>query len=223
MKAILTVLLFLVAYLGCGNQVALSQTTFYQDKTITVILGGPPGGTADLRTKAVTSLLRKHLPGNPAIVMEYMEAGGGRQAANHIYTRAKADGLTIGSMGPALIANAVLGAVGVQYDLAKLIYLGSPNSATQYLFLTHKEAGLVNLEKLRSTPGVRIGAQSVGHPIYITGRIFAHLLGMKDPKFVTGYSGPEVDMALTRREIDARVNSAETIFQRAPEWIERTW
>ena len=221
MKAILTVLLFLVAYLGCGNQVALSQATFYQDKTITVILGGPPGGTADLRTRAVTSLLRKHLPGNPTIVMEYMEAGGGRQAANHIYTRAKADGLTIGSMGPALIANAVLGAIGVQYDLAKLIYLGSPNSATQYLFLTHKEAGLVNLEKLRATPGVRIGAQSVGHPIYITGRIFAYLLGMKDPRFVTGYSGPEVDMALMRREIDARVNIAETIFQRSPDWIEK--
>ena len=153
--------------------------------------------------------------------MEYMEAGGGRQAANHIYTRAKADGLTIGSMGPALIANAVLGAIGVQYDLAKLIYLGSPNSITQYLFLTHKDAGLVNLETLRSTPGVRIGAQSVGHPIYITGRIFAHLLGLKDPKFVTGYSGPEVDMALMRREVDARANNAETIFQRSREWIDK--
>lgn len=98
MKDILTVLLFLLTCLGFGNQVALSQPTFYQDKTIAVILGGPPGGTADLRTKAVISLLRKHLPGNPTIVMEYMEAGGGRQAANHIYTRAKPDGLTIGSM-----------------------------------------------------------------------------------------------------------------------------
>ena len=216
MKEILSVLLFLVTYLGFGKQIALSQATF-QDKTITVVLGGPPGGTADLRTKAVTSLLRKHLPGNPVIVMEYMAGGGGRQAANHIYTRAQPDGLTIGSMGPALIANAVLGAIGVQYDLAKLIYLGSPNSATQYLFLTHKEAGLVNLEKLRSTPGIRIGAQSVGHPIYITGRIFAHLLGMKGPKFVTGYSGQEVDMALMRREIDARVkqrgNYYPTVFR----------
>ena len=44
---------------------------------------------------------------------------------------------------------------------------------------------------------------------------------MKDPRFVTGYSGPEVDMALMRREIDARVNIAETIFQRSPEWIEK--
>ena len=42
MKEILSVLLFLVTYLGFGNQVAFSQATFYQDKTITVVLGGPP-------------------------------------------------------------------------------------------------------------------------------------------------------------------------------------
>jgi hypothetical protein len=27
---------------------------------------------------------------------------------------------------------------------------------------------------------------------------FAHYLGLKDPKFVVGYSGPEVDLALLR-------------------------
>lgn len=61
----------------------------------------------------------------------------------------------------------------------------------------------------------------MGHPIYITGRIFAYLLGMKDPIFVTGYSGPELDMALIQREVDARVNIAETIIKRAPDWIEK--
>jgi len=56
--------------------------------------------------------LRKHIPGNPNIVMQYM-AGGGRQAANHVYKVAKPDGLTVGSMGAALVANAVLGEPGV--------------------------------------------------------------------------------------------------------------
>jgi tripartite-type tricarboxylate transporter receptor subunit TctC len=79
MKAILTVLVFLLIDFGFNNQVAFSQPNFYQDKTITVVLGGPPGGTADLRTKAVISLLRKHIPGNPVIVMEYM-AGPSRMA-----------------------------------------------------------------------------------------------------------------------------------------------
>jgi tripartite-type tricarboxylate transporter receptor subunit TctC len=221
MKEIVTVLLFLPAYLGLSHEVALGQAPFYQDKTITVILGGPPGGAADLKTRAVISLLRKHILGNPTIVMQYMAAGGGRQAANHIYTRARPDGLEIGSMGAALVANAVLGATGVQYDIDKLIYLGTPDSAAHYLFLTHKEAGLTTLEKLRSASGIRIGAQSVGHPVYITGRLFAYLIGLKDPKFITGYSGPEIDIALMRREIDARANIAETLVRRSLEWVEK--
>ena len=84
------------------------------------------------------------------------------------------------------MANAVLGEPGVEYDIDKLIYLGTPDSAQHYLFITHKEAGFSSLDKLRSVPNARIGGQSVGHPVYITGRLFAYIIGIKDPRFVTG-------------------------------------
>jgi tripartite-type tricarboxylate transporter receptor subunit TctC len=200
----MNVVVLFISILGMSAGLALAQVPFYQDKTITVVLGGPPAGSADLRTRAVTSLLRKYIPGSPNIIVQYMAAGGGRQAANHVYRVARPDGLTIGSMGAALVANAVLGEPGVEYDIDKLIYLGTPDSAQHYLFITHKEAGFSNLEKLRSVPNLRIGGQSVGHPVYITGRLFAYILGVKDPRFVTGYTGPGLDVALTRREVDAR-------------------
>jgi tripartite-type tricarboxylate transporter receptor subunit TctC len=213
---------FLLFSVFCTNgDPVFSQVPFYQDKTITVVLGGPPAGSADMRTRAVTSLLRKYIPGNPTIVVQYMAAGGGRQAANHVYKVARPDGLTIGSMGAALVANAVLGEPGVQYDIDKFIYLGTPDSAQHYLFITHREAGLTNFERLRSVPGTRIGAQSVGHPVYITGRLFAYFIGMNNPIFVTGYTGPQIDIAITRREIDARVSTGETMIIRAPEWFEK--
>ena len=215
--------IFLIAfvYLGLGTEIALSQSPFYQDKTISVVLGGPPGGSADMRTRAVTALLRKHIPGNPTLIIQYMAAGGGRQAANHVYKGARPDGLTIGSMGAALVANAVLGVTGVQYDIDKFIYLGTPDSAQHYIFLTNRNAGLTSLEKLRSAPGVRIGAQSVGHPVYIVGRLFGYYLGLKEPKFVTGYTGPEIDIALMGGEIDARAGTGETVILRSPEWLEK--
>ena len=57
--------IFLVAliYLVFRAEVVLSQVPFYQDKTISVVLGGPPAGSADMRTRAVTTILRKHIPG----------------------------------------------------------------------------------------------------------------------------------------------------------------
>jgi hypothetical protein len=45
-------------YVGFGLEPICAQVPFYQDKTINVILGGPPAGSADLRTRAVINVLR---------------------------------------------------------------------------------------------------------------------------------------------------------------------
>jgi tripartite-type tricarboxylate transporter receptor subunit TctC len=84
-----------------------SQSSFYQGKTITVIVSSDAGGTVDMRVKALAPVLRKYIPGNPTIVTEYMPGGGGRKAANHLYRSVRPDGLTIGSMSTTLVAAAV--------------------------------------------------------------------------------------------------------------------
>src|SRR5688572_9881290 len=197
------------------------SSSYFQGKTIMLIQGREPGGTGALRVQAAIPFLKKYLPGEPIIVTQFMPGGGGRKATNYVYRNAKPDGLTIGNVGSGLVANAVLGTTGVEYDLDKLIYLGSPNSTAQYVFGTVARLGLDNLEKLRARPGIRVGAQTVGHDIYINGRLFSWILGLKDPRFVTGYSGPEVDLAMTRGEVDGRANIPDTILQRSPEFIEK--
>src|SRR5258708_21063613 len=129
-----------------------------------------------------------------------MPGGGGRKATNYVYRNAKSDGLTLGNVGAGLVANAVLGTTGVEYDIDKMIYLGTSNSTAQYVFGSVSKLGLDSLEKLRARPGVRVGAQTVGHDIYINGRLFSCLLGLKEPKFVTRYSGPEVYLAMVPAE-----------------------
>src|SRR4029434_9327453 len=75
------------------------QAPFYQSKTIALIQAGEAGGTADIRVKAVIPCLRKYIPGNPNIVVEYMPGGGGRKAGNYIFGSARPDGVTIGTVG----------------------------------------------------------------------------------------------------------------------------
>ncbi len=198
-----------------------SQAPFYQGKTITMIRGGAPGGVGEMRTRAVTNYLKKHIPGNPTIVIEFMPGAGGQKAANHLYRGARADGLIIGSAPSGMVSSAILGEAGVQYDLDKFIYLGSPNSASHYVFFTNRKLGLGDLEKLRAHSGLRIGAQTVGHPIYHTGRLFAYLLGLKDPKFVVGYSSPELDVAMLSGELDASSGVASSVVKQNPEFLEK--
>ncbi len=197
------------------------QAPFYEGKTINVIYGGGAGGTVDLRFRATASVLQKHIPGKPALVVEYMPGGGSRKAGNHLY-RARPDGLTMGVMLSGFVHAAVLGSTGVLYDIDKLIYLGSPTSGEPYIFLSRRESGLNTFEKLRSASGVRIGSQSVGHPLYSLARILAYMTGMKEPKFISGFSqGIEVNLALTQGELDARWTLQPTLVREARDWVEQ--
>lgn len=188
-----------------GLPSSFADNPFYQGKTIMVVQSAEPGGSGDLRTKAVTAALSKHIPGNPTIMMQYMPGGGGIKAANYMFRTARPDGLTIGRVGPGHVQSAVMRDPGVSFDIDQFIYMGSPISRWASVFYTRRELGLTNLEKLQAASRVRIGAQSVGHPVYVRGRLVAWLLGLKEPQFVTGYSAPEMQVAFRQGEIDALV------------------
>lgn len=198
-----------------------SQTDFYQGKTVTVIASTAPGGTGDLRVRALVPFLRKHIPGSPTVVIEYMEGGGGRKAANYLFRNARPDGLTVGAMSSGVLGLQIMRESGVMYDIDKFIYLGAPETVGHQIIYTRKDLGLSSLEKLRTKPGIRIGAQSVGHVSYVAGRFFAYFLDLKDPKFIAGYSAPEVDAALLRGELDARANLATSALRRNPDWFDK--
>jgi hypothetical protein len=111
-----------------------------------------------------------------------------------------------------MISSAILGEAGVQYDIDKFFYLGSPYSTYHAVFLSRKQAGFSSIEKLQAATGVRIGAQSVGFVTYNEGRLFAYLLGLKEPRFVAAYSGAELDPCTdSRRDRRAR-HLAQTQF-----------
>jgi tripartite-type tricarboxylate transporter receptor subunit TctC len=211
----------LLALGGVAPDHGFTQAPFYQGKTITVIAGTAPGGIGDNRVKAIVPFLRKYIPGNPAIVVEYMDGGGGRQVGNHMYRVARPDGLTIGAFSSSVIGLNILRESGVMYDVDKFFYLGSPESSSHLVFYTRKEAGLGNLEKLRAASGVKVGGRPVGHSAYIAARFFAYFLGLKEPKFIPGYAAPELDIALLRGEVDARANTATSVWQRNPDWVEK--
>jgi len=102
-----------------------AQTAYYKGKTITMVQGRAPGDRATSGYERSCRILQKNLPGNPTIVSEYMDGGGGRKAANHLFRVARPDGLTIGNIGEGFVSSAVLGESGVQYDIDKL-FISAP-------------------------------------------------------------------------------------------------
>src|ERR671918_1227604 len=134
---------------------AFSQADFYKGKTIKIIRGGGPGGSGEFQTRALVRFLEKYIPGNPTLMVEFIEGAAGRKAANVIYSSTKPDGLTIGSIGAGLVVGPILSLPGTSYDLDKFIYLGSTDSGDPYVFYTKADKGLDTLDKLRAAKGLR--------------------------------------------------------------------
>jgi tripartite-type tricarboxylate transporter receptor subunit TctC len=201
--------------------IALGQTPFYEGKNVLLLSGTDAGGAGDLRTRAVIPVLKKHIPGHPNIVVQYMPGAGGRKAANHMYKSVRPDGMTIGAMITGMVQGTLFGETDVLYELDKFIYLGSHARYAPYAFLTRKAAGFNTREALIAARGVRIGAPSVGHSLYTMARLFAYILDMKEPRLVTGYTPREIDIALERSEIDARVSILDSLVTRNAHWLDK--
>lgn len=218
---VLTSAVLLLAWWIALAPVVLAQTPFYEGKNLLLVSGTDAGGAGDLRTRAVIPVLKKHIPGHPNIVVQYMPGAGGRKAANHMYKSVRPDGLTFGAMITGMVQGTIFGETDVLYDLDKFVYLGSHARYAPYVFVTRKAAGFNSREALLAARGVRIGAPSVGHSLYTMARLFAYMLDMKEPRLVTGYTPREIDIALERNEVDARVSILDSLVNRNAHWLDK--
>ena len=75
---------------------AAGVADFYKGKQIDMFIGTPTGGGYDQYGRLLGRHMSRHIPGNPAIIFRNMPAGGGRQAMNHVYNVAPADGTAFG-------------------------------------------------------------------------------------------------------------------------------
>ena len=75
---------------------AQSLEELYKGKTVTIMLGHPPGGSYDLYSQLAAEFLGKHIPGNPEIIVQHRPGGGGRKGASFFINKTEPDGMTLG-------------------------------------------------------------------------------------------------------------------------------
>src|SRR5215469_13154472 len=68
---------------------------FFRCKVVRMVVAYPPGGGYDVYARALAQVLPKHLPGNPAVIVQYMPGAGSLTATNYLYTAAEKDGTVV--------------------------------------------------------------------------------------------------------------------------------
>ncbi|PYM74660.1 MAG: hypothetical protein DME03_13140 [Candidatus Rokuibacteriota bacterium] len=81
--------------LALAGSSPLEAQSFFAGKTVRIVVGLAPGGGFDTYARLLARHLGRHIPGNPAIIVENMTGAGGLISANHLYRVVKPDGLSL--------------------------------------------------------------------------------------------------------------------------------
>lgn len=193
-----------------------AQTSYYEGKTIRIIIGSSVGGGYDLWARVMARHLGKYLPGNPAVVAQNMPGAGSMVAANYVFRVAKPDGLTLAAINPALYFDQLVGRKEVQFDWAKFTWIGSPEQ-NEILHFIRADSPYRTMEDLRSAKEPpRCGSSGTGTTGHYIPRLLEEVLGIKS-HIVSGYQGgAEIDLAVEKNEVQCWSPLVATFFGREP-------
>ena len=195
---------------------AAAQTPYYQGKTIRVIVGYPAGSAHDLWARLIAPQLTKHIPGNPATVVQIMSGAGSMTATNYIYTVAKPDGLTLGVNNAALYFEQLLKKKEVQYDWSKITWVGSTTPTTPMLYMWANTPYKTIHDVRTATVPPKCGATGTGNTGYYLPKLLEQTIGAKF-QIVTGYQGgADIEIAVERGEVQCRAFTIQVFYGREP-------
>jgi tripartite-type tricarboxylate transporter receptor subunit TctC len=208
----------MVAAFGMGATAASAQSgPSLAGRTVQVVVGFGAGGGFDLWGRVVARHLGRHLPGNPAVVVQNMPGAGGFIAVNHIYNVAPKDGTAIGLVASSTPLGPIHGATGARFDSTKLTWLGTPTIDTNTcVAMNSPQVKVKTLNDLYDIELI-VGGTGPGAGTYAWPKGLSGLLGLKF-KVVGGFpSASNVLLAMERGELEGICVTGLTNLR--PDWI----
>ena len=206
------------AALACASfALPAAASDFYAGKQITLIVGAYPGGGYDLLARLMTRHISKHIPGAPQWVVQSMPAGNSVAATNHLANVAPRDGTVLAMIQRGMLHAKMNNAMGVQFDIAKLNWIGNLNKETG-VTLGNANAPVQKASELFEKELI-VGGQTGVDP-EITPRIYNALIGTKF-RIISGYPGtPAIGLAMEKGEVEGIGDwSWSSLKVQKPEWL----
>jgi len=170
------------------SNLAYGQAPFFQGKTITIAVGYQAGDGYDIWSRLLAAHMGKHIAGNPGLMAQNMPGAGSMIAANHIFNVAKADGLTMGSIGPSLYLDQLVGKKEVHFDWSKFGWVGSTENTPWLLYMSSNTPykNIDDVRKAKEPP--KCSATGTGTSGHFIPKLLEDALGAKF-NVVMGYQG----------------------------------
>ena len=206
-----------VAFACAAACLPASAADFYAGKQISLVVGAPAGGGYDFLARLVSRHMGKHIPGAPSFVVQNMPAANSIAATNHLANVAPRDGTAIALVQRGMLLAKLINPTGVQFDIAKLNWIGNLNSETG-VTLARVNAPVTTAKELFEKELI-VGGQTGVDP-EITPRLYNALLGMKF-RIISGSPGTTaIGLAMESGEVEGVGDwSWSSLKVQRPEWI----
>jgi tripartite-type tricarboxylate transporter receptor subunit TctC len=217
---------FSLYFLVLAMPAALSQPAraqnavadFYRGRTMALIVGYSVGGGYDTYARILARHMSKHIPGNPAIVVQNMPGAGSLKAANYLYNVAPKDGTAFGIFGRGIALEPLIGTSPAQFEATKFLWLGSGTDEAAVVVTWHLKQ-IATWADMLSKP-FTVGGEGTGSDPDVYALMLKNVFGVK-LKLITGYPGTtEMALAVERGEVDGRASwSWSSLKSLKPDWI----
>ena len=205
MQTILGFVLLVLFVIGTGSAGAADD--FYKGKKLRMIVSSSPGGGNDTYTRLIARHIKKHIPGNPTLIVQNMPGAGGLLATHYLYSKAPRNGTVMEQISWGVWNWQVIGDKRARFDFNKMNAIGV--AAIENCIIYSRKDRFKTLDDIkksgrRATVSVS-GPQATGN---VMGNILEVLRGEKLFDYVFGYPGArQFSLAFRQGEVDASGNS----------------
>ena len=195
---------------------AATAADFYQGKTLRLVVSSDTGGGYDAYARTFASHLRRHIPGEPTIIVQNMPGAGGMAAANWTFNVAPKDGTVLLLHQRGIPFHPYFGEKSAMFVPTDFNWIGSFNSETGITAMWHT-AKVKKFEDVFTETAVLGGSgpnDSETYPFLMNNTI-----GTKF-KIVSGYkSNVTAWLAMERGEVEGVSGSWASLKANRPHWI----
>jgi tripartite-type tricarboxylate transporter receptor subunit TctC len=214
-------LLALAALLAAAGaaQAAESEEAFFKGKQLKIVAGSTPGDSYDAYSRMMAEYMPRHIPGHPTMIVQNMPGAAGSVAAGSVYNTAPRDGTVLGLSVSGVPTAGLLADAPVQFDVTKMIWLGSVTKDPFVGFVWHTSP-VQTLAEMKTKEVLMGGLATTGSASVEYTAMAKEIFGFPF-KLISGYnSTPEIKLATERGEIAGSLANSWSSFKlTAAEWL----
>jgi tripartite-type tricarboxylate transporter receptor subunit TctC len=190
----------------------------FAGKTVTIYVPVAPGGGYDTYARLVARHIRKHLPGQPTVIVKNMPGAGGIILAAHLYTAAAKDGTEFAVLQDANLFQQLTTNQHLPYDARRFGYLGALEKFVPMVLAWHTSPFRTFDDTKKQS--MSVGSDGPGSSTDYFPRVLNAFFGTKF-KVVRGYKGSaDITLAIERGELDGlSAWCYDCMKAQKPDWV----